>query len=632
MLLLAILLLGATPVSALPEVHEPEHLNFPSNHSVIINASGGLVKININGTNVTFINSLPVIINESGYYILNLSANVSGTAIEIDTDNVVLDGNGNVIRGNGWSRGLYIWKHKNITIKNLRIENFGNGIEILHSEKMTITDNTVTNNKHWGIVIVHSSNVLITGNIINSNERGISLGSSNNVHLVNNVFLDNGLFVWGSYNNTVVNNTVNERPLVYIEDADEFNLTTPSYAGQVVIVNSKNVLISNQNLSNAGFGMELWNVTDSYLINNTIKNNAISGVYLIGSSNVHLVNNVFLNDGLFVLSSYNNTVVNNTVNGKPLIYIENSEGFNLTIPNYAGQVIMINSKNVLIANQDLINASVGIEFWGVQNARAENNTVTNNSDGIHLWYLSNITVANNNITNNKGAGIYLVSSSNVMLTNNTITNNCYGVHLWYSSNVMAQHNTIMDNDIGFSSTNLDSVMLTGNTIANNKPYGVILDDSSNVTIFLNEFMDNSEQVEIYDSENVSLRSPKPLKYIYDNKTFTNYLGNYWSDYTGLDANGDGIGDSPYVIRDDFRDEYPLIAPPSKYIGHKLKGDVNEDGRITATDALLYLRFAIGLDISPYQLDPVADDMTGDGRITATDALKVLRIAVGLDKL
>ena len=63
---------------------------------------------------------------------------------------------------------------------------------------------------------------------------------------------------------------------------------------------------------------------------------------------------------------------------------------------------------------------------------------------------------------------------------------------------------------------------------------------------------------------------------------------------------------------------------------RMKGDANDDGRITASDALLYLRYAVGQDISPYHLDPVADDVTCDGRITAADALKVLRKAVGQD--
>ena len=40
-------------------------------------------------------------------------------------------------------------------------------------------------------------------------------------------------------------------------------------------------------------------------------------------------------------------------------------------------------------------------------------------------------------------------------------------------------------------------------------------------------------------------------------------GNYWSDYTGVDADGDGIGDTPYIIEyhnENRKDNYPLMTP------------------------------------------------------------------------
>jgi PKD repeat protein len=80
--------------------------------------------------------------------------------------------------------------------------------------------------------------------------------------------------------------------------------------------------------------------------------------------------------------------------------------------------------------------------------------------------------------------------------------------------------------------------------------------SSNNKIYINNFISNTNNVHP-DGSN-EWNSPSKITYTYKRRTYRNYLGNYWDDYTDVDANNNGIWDNPYSINGD-NDNYPLVG-------------------------------------------------------------------------
>ena len=46
----------------------------------------------------------------------------------------------------------------------------------------------------------------------------------------------------------------------------------------------------------------------------------------------------------------------------------------------------------------------------------------------------------------------------------------------------------------------------------------------------------------------------------DNTWDNGKIGNYWDDYTGPDANGDGVGDTSYQVNGGSSERFPLMQP------------------------------------------------------------------------
>ena len=361
-------------------------------------------------------------------------------------------------------------------------------------------------------IVVQCDNIVVDGAgyiLQGQGEIGIDVSYRSNV-TIRNVQIGGGFFygiyLWNSSSNAITGNAI------------AYNIWG------IMIQNASNNIISANNVTNNDRGISIFSSSNNKLRNNNMNNRYNFAVY--GTELSHFFNDVD---------------VSNIVNGKKVYYLVNENDLIInpsTFPDL-GFLALVNCANITIKNLELTNNGQGVLLALTTNSIITQNYITNNSNGVGLYSSSNNIISGNYIKNNyRGIQLSKSSKTNGIFANN-ITNNRNGIYLFESS-----QNTI-----------------SGNNITNSE-FGIGFSASSNNGIYHNYFINNTRQV--YDSH-MDDSSVTPSMNYWD----LSYPlgGNYWSDYVGLDVkNGsnqdqpgsDGIGDTPYIIYENNRDNYPLM--------------------------------------------------------------------------
>lgn len=485
----------------------------------------------------------------------NATQNVVSKNNFLDTSGLVADGSANNIIQNNFfgCHGMAI-----------RLQKAASGNRIL--------DNTITNST-FAVYLDSSPGNTLRNNTLTHNLRSFSVTGGS----------------ISDYINTVDStNHIDGKPVYYF--IGESGRSVPQDAGAVVLVNCVNMVVQNSTFPLSTAEVTLVNTNNSLVKANSVvlsDSAQLSAAYM-PQPPMHIqlyrcFSNTLEDNQANILLDYSDS---NTLTGNKGVMCLTFSDSNRITENHVTSVYFDVANNyginLVASSSNIINRNNIVSIYGAgivaRNGSSSNlivqNTVANTTGGImispnpqDMIYQPDISDPNmpssnviygNTITGNANQGI-LDSGYSTQIIGNTMTknSNC-GINLLNSQNALVKGNSIDGIFFGFMGNKTRDIQVIANNITlNNKftPYCLWLLTNYPATFYHNNFygqVNFSHYSDNYQNSTVS----DAATCIWDNKG----QGNYWSSYTGVDLDGNGVGDTPHPLGFGYYDNYPLMAP------------------------------------------------------------------------
>jgi parallel beta-helix repeat protein len=362
-----------------------------------------------------------------------------------------------------------------------------------------------------GLVLSGVNNVTLQNLRVEYFSVGVYLDHSNGCVVKNSVFKSCGIDVKEySQGNRVFGNDVEKSISV---DRGDNNVVLGNEAGAISVSYSRNVTVSDNRMIGSRRlgvyteGINVDNSADCEVLDNFVQNKTV-GVNIWVSSNLTFTNNRLVDNqygfklwGSDLQTNLHRIDNSNTVNGKPVYFLVNRTDYK--VPSNAGWIVAVNCRNITVENWVSTPNWDGLLFVDTQDSMVVGSSFNGNFNGVRFYRVSNTLLSGNVLSGNEYTGFYFEKTVSCVVSGNEVFGNFCFFNVWSGSS----GSRVFGNDF------------VGNFT------GYLEDGDQN-------FWDNAGK------------------------------GNFWSLFTGVDFNGDGVSDIGFVIGADSNqtDNFPLMTP------------------------------------------------------------------------